>query len=201
MKLYCKNCGASIKYGGRGRPPIYCTECRKQRDKLTKEKAYKKWRESEKGQEWWSEYMQSDSRKEQDRKYYQNNKQSIKEKQQRYCQTESGKKSRQDQKARRRAREAGVEHEPWTREEIIKRDKGICQICGLPVYDYNDAPKRLKPQIDHIVPISAGGADKADNLRLTHAFCNNHKNAGKADVEYCKSEISSELEALAEKLL
>lgn len=201
MELYCIDCGAPIKYSGRGRPPVYCAECRKQHDKLTRKKAYRKYMESEKGQKWLSEYMKSDSRKASDRKYYQNNKQSIKERQQRYCQTESGKRSRQTRKARRRAREAGVEHEPWTREEIIKRDKGICQVCGLPVYDYDDAPKRLKPQIDHIVPISAGGADKADNLRLTHAFCNNHKHAGEADVEHCKSVISSELEALAEKLL
>ena len=78
MELYCIDCGAPIKYSGRGRPPVYCAECRKQHDKLTKEKAYRKWRESEKGQEWWSEYMKSDSRKEQDRKYYQNNKQCIK---------------------------------------------------------------------------------------------------------------------------
>ena len=201
MELYCIDCGAPIKYSGRGRPPVYCAECRKQHDKLTRKKAYRKYMESEKGQKWLSEYMKSDSRKASDRKYYQNNKQSIKERQQRYCQTESGKRSRQTQKARRRAREACVEHEPWTREEIVKRDNGICQICGLPVYDYDDAPKRLKPQIDHVVPISAGGADKADNLRLTHAFCNNHKNAGKADIEHCKFVISYELEALAEKLL
>ena len=177
MELYCKDCGAPIKYSGRGPHPKYCESCRK----IHYWERQIRYRQSERGKEKRREYVR------------------------RYNQTENGKASRKKRRdkawAKRRALKAGVEHEPWTREEIIKRDNGICQICGLPIYDYDDSPNRLKPEIDHIVPISVGGADKADNLRLTHAFCNQHKGCREADIKYCKSIISSELEALAEKLL
>lgn len=194
MELYCKDCGAPIQYGGRGPHPKRCKECQKKhlaevRKAYTKTpkghavmlEASRKYRKTPKGQKRAKKFNET----------YQPW----------YRESEHGKAVRAKGRAKRRALKAGAEHEPWTREEIIKRDNGVCQICGLPVYDYDDAPNRLKPQIDHIVPISAGGADKADNLRLTHAFCNNHKHAGEADVERCKSVISSELEALAEKLL
>lgn len=182
MKLYCKDCGAPIEYAGRGPYPKRCPEC------------YKLYRK-----EYNAAREKTDRVKEVRKKYKQSEKSKAYSK--KWWTTMAGKEASSRSRSKRRSRIHGVEHEPWTREEIIKRDKGICQICGLPVYDYDDAPKRLKPEIDHIVPISAGGADKADNLRLTHAFCNQHKHDGEANVERCKTVIASELEALAEKLL
>lgn len=182
MKLYCIDCGAPIEYAGRGPHPKRCPECNKlyrkeynsAREKTDKVKAVRrKYRESEKSKAYQKEWWT----------------------------TQAGKEASSRSRSKRRSKMHNVEHEPWTREEIIKRDNGICQICGLPIYDYDDSPSRLKPEIDHVKPISAGGADKIDNLQLTHSFCNQHKHDGDANIKYCKSVISSELEALAEKLL
>ncbi|HSN20083.1 MAG TPA: HNH endonuclease signature motif containing protein [Usitatibacter sp.] len=51
------------------------------------------------------------------------------------------------------------------RERVIARDGLVCGICG------GDVP-RDDVHIDHIVPVSLGGADDIDNLRVAHAFCN-----------------------------
>lgn len=49
---------------------------------------------------------------------------------------------------------------------IWDRDQGICGICMLPV------PYDRTMHIDHIVPRMAGGTDLLNNLRATHARCN-----------------------------
>ncbi|AKX52025.1 hypothetical protein AKN92_11480 [Thiopseudomonas alkaliphila] len=43
------------------------------------------------------------------------------------------------------------------REQIILRDKQICQHCGL---------LALEPEVDHIVPLAAGGTDAPGNLQV-----------------------------------
>lgn len=118
-----------------------------------------------------------------------------------YAKSEAGRETNIKGIGKRRARINSVESDGWTPGEIYKRDEGICQICGLPVYDCKSAPKRLRPQYDHIVPLCAGGTNTRGNIQLTHAFCNNHKNTGNADVDYCKEIIGNELRALADSLL
>lgn len=51
---------------------------------------------------------------------------------------------------------------------IIKRDRGICQICFKRV-------KRSERSIDHIVPLSKGGEHSYRNLVLAHISCNSSK--------------------------
>ena len=67
-----------------------------------------------------------------------------------------------------------------TLKKLIKRDKGICQICGEPV-DVNDIEnghiRKLYPTLDHIKPLSKGGTHTWDNVQLAHMACN----AGKCD--------------------
>lgn len=55
------------------------------------------------------------------------------------------------------------------RDRILDRDRGICQLCGTPV----------DPEfhIDHIYPVSRGGATNAGNLQLAHPMCNIRKGA------------------------
>lgn len=64
--------------------------------------------------------------------------------------------------------------------ELIKRDGGICQICGKPVNE-NDVIKghirKDYPTVDHIIPMSKGGTHTWDNVQLAHMKCN----AGKCD--------------------
>jgi 5-methylcytosine-specific restriction endonuclease McrA len=70
---------------------------------------------------------------------------------------------------KRRARLAGVPHEPYTRQEVFLRDRGRCYICGV----------ELKGMwhVDHVMPIVAGGADTLDNVRAACAPCNLAKGA------------------------
>lgn len=65
-----------------------------------------------------------------------------------------------------------------TLKELIKRDGGICQLCGEPTdgSDINDGHigKRY-PTLDHIVPLSKGGTHTWDNVQLAHMSCNARK--------------------------
>ena len=63
---------------------------------------------------------------------------------------------------------------------LIKRDKGICQICGAPTNEddlINGHIGRMYPTLDHIIPLSKGGTHTWDNVQLAHMACN----AGKCD--------------------
>lgn len=81
---------------------------------------------------------------------------------------------RQACEARRRERLKKQKGIPYTREEIIERDSKIidgkkvpvCGICNQPIWD----PKDI--HIDHIVPLSQGGLDCRDNVRVVHSLCN-----------------------------
>lgn len=66
---------------------------------------------------------------------------------------------------------------PELRKRILERNGFTCQICGAGPGD--DAPcepgKKVRLQIDHIVPISQGGTDDESNLRVTCVYYNKEK--------------------------
>ena len=53
-------------------------------------------------------------------------------------------------------------------ESIIKRDGGVCYLCGR-------APEMGKLTIDHVVPLARGGAHTRNNLRVACRSCNCRK--------------------------
>ena len=57
------------------------------------------------------------------------------------------------------------------RKEVIERDNCTCQICGIKV-DINSFNKDNSLNIDHILPISKGGKNNIDNLRVLCRKCN-----------------------------
>ena len=57
-----------------------------------------------------------------------------------------------------------------TRAIVIARDKSTCQMCGRNVKD-----DHIKIEIDHIVPIYAGGTNDISNLRCLCRECNQGK--------------------------
>lgn len=66
--------------------------------------------------------------------------------------------------------------------ELYKRDKGICYLCGNKC-DYEDYTYKgntfiagnYYPSIDHVIPISKGGTDDWNNIKLAHRICNSLK--------------------------
>lgn len=71
------------------------------------------------------------------------------------------------------ARKRGAtETETFTRDEIIRRDLGRCHVCGEPV---NPNLPRHDPgalNLDHVVPLTEGGAHTRANVRVAHFACN-----------------------------
>lgn len=67
------------------------------------------------------------------------------------------------------------------RKYIYNRDNGICKKCGRQVKycggtspsPYTDPPS----SIDHIFPVSRGGQNNPENLRLLCVTCNAQRNA------------------------
>ena len=60
---------------------------------------------------------------------------------------------------------------PSVRFQILKRDNYRCQMCGVTAKD------GATLEIDHILPVSKGGTNDADNLQVLCRDCN----AGKSD--------------------
>jgi 5-methylcytosine-specific restriction endonuclease McrA len=67
-----------------------------------------------------------------------------------------------------RARRAGLEWEMVDIGVLYHAKNGMCGICRAPVAFESFT-------VDHIMPLSKGGAHKADNLQLAHASCNASK--------------------------
>lgn len=74
----------------------------------------------------------------------------------------------------RRARLAGVMHEPYERIAVYERDGWVCQLCGGSI-DRQASVRSRKATIDHIIPIAKGGADAFDNVQAAHLGCNARK--------------------------
>lgn len=75
-----------------------------------------------------------------------------------------------------------------THESIAERDGYRCYLCGDDVDMSLPRTSRFGATLDHVIPISKGGADSMDNLRLTHWICNVKKSDKIVGVEFVASE-------------
>ena len=73
-------------------------------------------------------------------------------------------------------------HSKLSLKDLYIRDKGICYLCGkrCDYKDYTGEGKTFKPgdyypSIDHVVPLTKGGKDNWNNIRLAHRICNCRK--------------------------
>ena len=78
-----------------------------------------------------------------------------------------------------RARKYGCAFEYGvTLKAVMKRDNGICKICGEPC-DINDRTwgfaGPLYPSVDHIIPLCRQGPHTWENVQLAHMICNSEK--------------------------
>lgn len=78
-------------------------------------------------------------------------------------------------KRRRRARQYGVGHEPYSRQAVYDRDGGVCQLCGEHIDLTVEYPDPMYFSIDHMIPLSKGGHDHFDNVQSAHMVCNQEK--------------------------
>lgn len=76
---------------------------------------------------------------------------------------------------RRRARDHGVQYEPVDRLAVFERDRWMCQLCGTKVDRSLVWPDPRSASLDHLVPISVGGAHTYANTACAHLECNLRK--------------------------
>lgn len=63
----------------------------------------------------------------------------------------------------------------YVKQEIYERDEFECYLCLDPVNTDLRFPHPMSPSIDHVQPISKGGLDCYENVKLTHLYCNQKK--------------------------
>ncbi len=70
---------------------------------------------------------------------------------------------------------------PQLRNQILERNGFTCQQCGASAHDADDLDptKKIRLHIDHIIPLSQGGTNQAENLRVLCSNCN----YGKSNVQ------------------
>lgn len=66
----------------------------------------------------------------------------------------------------------------WSAKAIAARDESPeCRLCGVDVDLSVRFPDPMSGSVDHILPVSRGGANDLDNLQLAHLVCNMRKGA------------------------
>lgn len=73
---------------------------------------------------------------------------------------------------RKRARHYGVEYEPVNARRVFARDNWRCGLCGHQVDEHATWPDLMCPSLDHVIPMSKGGAHSYANTQLAHWLCN-----------------------------
>ena len=79
-----------------------------------------------------------------------------------------------------RARSRGSTVATVDRAAIIARDASTCHLCGLPADQALAWPDPMSLTLDHLLPLSAGGAHDPANLPVAHLVCyqrNGHRHA------------------------
>lgn len=86
------------------------------------------------------------------------------------------------------AKKNGV-YQDITLARLYKRDHGQCYICGKHLVLNNEYNRPDAPTIEHIIPISRGGTNTWDNVKLACRNCNVSKGTHTYQ-EYLKEEAS-----------
>lgn len=82
---------------------------------------------------------------------------------------------RKDAKARRKARQHGVDIVPGQRWRVFRLADWCCHICGLEIPKDAEVPALDAGVVDHVVPLARGGAHAPENWAAAHFWCNSVK--------------------------
>lgn len=93
----------------------------------------------------------------------------------RSCQSDKIRANNRRKNAKRRGAKVGV---MFTLTEIGDRDGWRCHLCGKLVDASRSGMDPTGPTIDHLIPVSQGGVDTPENVRLAHRVCNSRRGAG-----------------------
>ena len=86
------------------------------------------------------------------------------------CEKRTSRRSRRHY--RERARRAGVAYEPVDKRRVFDRDRWRCGLCRRKVDPLLAYPDPMSASLDHIHPMSLGGAHTHANVHLAHLRCN-----------------------------
>lgn len=85
---------------------------------------------------------------------------------------------RRNQYHKRRALKAGSTAGPaFSNQDVFERDGWVCGLCDEPVSPDVLYPDPMSASLDHVVPLSLGGAHSLENVQLAHWSCNVRKGA------------------------
>lgn len=116
-----------------------------------------------------------------------------------YCSRKCSRKyndRRKETSRRGRVKENGRVDWDISIERLMKRDKGVCYLCGNRV-NYNDfivtdedyfIAGDYYPSIEHLNPIAKGGTHTWDNVKLAHRLCNTYKSDESINIENIQTE-------------
>jgi len=76
-----------------------------------------------------------------------------------------------------RALKNGGKHKYYTRQHIFDRDGYDCYLCNTPIdltapHTQGQPGWETYPHIEHVIPLSKGGDDVLENVKIAHAKCN-----------------------------
>mgnify|MGYP006268504591 CR=1 FL=1 len=74
-------------------------------------------------------------------------------------------------------RKPGSKERRYTRKQIFDRDGINCYLCGKPTdptatHIQGQEGWETYPHVEHVIPLSKGGTDTLENVRIAHAKCN-----------------------------
>lgn len=101
-----------------------------------------------------------------DRKYIEENRQLVRERQLKYQHSDKGRMVDKNCKHRRRTQEQngpGITNQQWN--ELLREYNFRCAYCGI----------QTNMTIDHVIPLSKGGKHSIENIVPACAGCNSHK--------------------------
>lgn len=179
----CVDCAAETRRSGRSGPhPKRCDDCASVHKRAGARRRTAKYRESNPGAAarekasyaaWYAKNAEDQRAKALD--WYRSNRSRAAETNARWYR-ENVDKSRAKTQSRR-AVSRGVHADRISPREVYDRDEWFCGICGESIDSSLSYPHPKSVSLDHVVPISKGGAHTFDNVRAAHWLCNTRRGA------------------------